>query len=144
MTNEELILQAAKDSGVFKQVLDKSPTGACRFPLFILELSDTMEFESSISPTHDRYNVSDEYIMVLAVRAEPGKELEAKAKLKPLLKAFLTKLFEVVDENQPLDCDQPHFQATDKFQQFPFVLGGKHTMMGRLELSREAHFDLTD
>ena len=111
MTNEAIILQAAKESEAFKQVLDKSPTGACKFPLFVLELSDEMEFDDAISPTFDRYDVTDNYIMVFAVRAVPGKEYEAKAKLKTLLKSFLTKLNELVDDGR-------HFQATGSFQQF--------------------------
>lgn len=136
MENEDLIMQAAKESGAFHEYREGAPSGACNFPLFVLEMSDDMELIQVLDPFNSQYDVDDVYNITMATRAEPGKERAAKVKLKALLKSFLSKL-------QTLVTDNTKFRLRE-FERYPFVLGGKNVMIGRAEISRINCFDIDE
>lgn len=135
MENEELILNAARQDGLFREVLDEAPAGACKFPLFVLEVGDEMEVDQSISPDHSRYDVTDVYTIVIAVHIVKNNRLAAKARVKALLKAFLGELADLITDGR-------HFELTE-FDRRPSAIGGKNVILGRIELSRVDCFDLT-
>lgn len=134
--NEDLIIQAAKSSGAFSEVKEGAPTGACKFPLFVLEISTEMDIVDVIDPLNTRYDVDEMFTVTMATRAEPGKERAAKVKLQVLLKSFLKSLNDAVPDNTKFRLRE--------FERFFFVVGGKHAMIGRAEISRMACFDLDD